>query len=452
LTVGTIAVFVLFAQQVTRDWLVTLFSSAERPVRVLYVVALTAFLLLVWRLSRSEPVRVVVAVVASVVGLTALGSVASSSLNRAATETSAEAEAVLGTERTLSPRNVYYVVLDGYAGGAALKRYLGHDIGSFLEEMRSLEFFSADAARSNYVTTHLAMIGTLEADYPIDETSPPFTDRRAFFPQAMRLGRQPGVVGRLLSGGHDFIHIGNRWAQCRTDVGIQCLGANRNSSFQEVMGVFLSPTKVPLKRIGLARPIPTALASFESGFEGVASSKSPYFVFVHELAPHPPYWREDCSVPSAGLLGQQSDEAGREGYVRTIDCLNKEIVRIARWLVDTDPEAVIVFQADHGSDFGLDWSRSLSRWDDAAVDQRTSILNLIRVPDGCRQWLRPTLSPINTMRLVMACLENRPPDYLPERTMLTTYETNVDFGLAHDAAVALARLEGEAGEDESLRR
>ena len=81
----------------------------------------------------------------------------------------------------------------------------------------------------------------------------------------------------------------------------------------------------------------------------------------------------------------------------------------------------------------------MARWTYAMIDERTSIFNLVRVPQQCRRWLRPDLSQINTMRLVFACLEGRPPSYVEERTFLGVYENNPDFGRVRDVTEQLRK-------------
>ena len=164
-----------------------------------------------------------------------------------------------------------------------------------------------------------------------------------------------------------------------------------------------------------------------AALEDLTRQDQPFFALVHNLAPHPPYLRADCS-------GQFTDNrrADREQYGSAVACVNQEVLALAARIEALDPGAIVVFQADHGTEFTVDWNLPLREWTDAAIEERTSILNLIHVPEPCRRWLRQTLSPINTMRLVLGCLQRRPPEYLPESTYINTYEENVDFGLAYD--------------------
>jgi len=443
-SVGTIAVFVLFSHQAIRSWLLEALSVSGIPARKIYLLILAGLLALAWRLSRREPARLAFVMAMAFMIVPPVGEFA-----RFATATlgsSVPAGALpadeRGSIRALSNQNVYYVILDGYAGRPALNKYLDYDIDSFLAQMHDLGYSYIDSARTNYVTTHVSLMATLEMDYVIDEKSPRYADRRTFFPYEFQFGRPPRIVRQLLPAGYDVFHVGNQWAPCRPRPEVNCLITSDYWFYEYVAGVFLAPTKVPLALLGLAQDGPAgALTSLSHAIGDLTRRKRPFFAFVHELSPHPPYRRADCSEPRGEALSFQRGEVGREKYKNSIRCVNLKVQALAKRIEALDPDAIVVFQADHGSDFEVDWKRPLAEWSDAAIDERSSIFNLVHFPDSCRQWLRPDLSQINTMRLVFGCLERHPPDYLKEHTYITGYEGNPDFGIARDVTDRLIGLD-----------
>jgi hypothetical protein len=112
-----------------------------------------------------------------------------------------------------------------------------------------------------------------------------------------------------------------------------------------------------------------------------------------------------------------------------VKCENSQTERLVDVLGKFNPEAIIVLQGDHGSAFEVDWSAPLAKWSKTSISERSSYLNLIRAPEDCKQWLTGPLGQINTARFVLACLEGRAPQYLPEVTYLSTYSEDVDKGL-----------------------
>jgi hypothetical protein len=328
---------------------------------------------------------------------------------------------------------VYYVILDGYGGNAALKKYVGYDNNHFLQQMQGLGYTHLEG-RTNYVTTYLSLMALLEMDYVVRENSPRHRNRLDFFPSRLQRGRMPTAIKELFAAGYKVVHAGNAWAPCAPRPEIVCLTHERASGlYKEVAIAFLANTKAPAAidwLFGRSDAL-DALSTLSAAINRLTQDGQPFFALVHNIAPHPPYLSSDCTT--------RSRSTSREAYSNSIACVNQAVYALASRIRASDPTAIVVFQADHGTDFEVDWLAPLTRWSDAAIDERSSILNLIHVPQRCRQWLRPGLSQINTMRLVIACLEDRPPSYLSERTYISTYERNPDFGLAVDVTDRLAR-------------
>ena len=66
---------------------------------------------------------------------------------------------------------------------------------------------------------------------------------------------------------------------------------------------------------------------------------------------------------------------------------------------------------EEGADLNVETDRPLQ-------ERRLAILNAMRLPERCRQDFYSELSPVNAFRLIFACLENRVPDFLPDRHFL----------------------------------
>jgi hypothetical protein len=164
-----------------------------------------------------------------------------------------------------------------------------------------------------------------------------------------------------------------------------------------------------------------AIKTLESSLKDVHKSEKPLFIFVHNLLPHEPL-NKDCTISEEQLTPIS--------YGNAAACVNQSVLRVAREIAEQDPTAIVVFQADHGSGFAVNFSARLKDWSDKAIDERSGILNLIHMPESCKKYIRSDLSPINTMRLVVACIEQTPPNYVRDTTYLVTYETSPDFGIA----------------------
>ncbi|MCX6545118.1 MAG: sulfatase-like hydrolase/transferase [Acidobacteria bacterium] len=439
LTVGTVGVFLVFSQREFRLWLL-----AATPSRVIFfcvsLLVSVSLLSLVWRLSRHEAARswfAILAIIAAAIPAGRLVWIATTA-HTAAVDTSLSWADPVGASRpgfdARTRRNVYYVIVDGYAGRGSLKRNQVADIGPFLEEMRGTGYDLMDSARTNYVTTFLSIMATLQMDYVVTEQSGRFSDRSGLFPNALENGAVPRVISEVRATGYDFFFAVPRDTACQTRLEINCLnGISDLGAYWQVAQAFLASTKIPqMARMlsGHASMSSDAIAALSASMDSLIRRGRPFFAFAHNMSPHPPYRRADCSVlPDADREADGQQIGRREYYGNAIRCVNAEILALAHSIHDRDPEAIVVFQSDHGSDFDVDWSRPIQSWSDAAIDERSDILNLIHMPEPCRGWVRPGLSQINTMRLVVACLQGRPPVYVEDRTFLNVYEQNPDFGL-----------------------
>jgi hypothetical protein len=107
----------------------------------------------------------------------------------------------------------------------------------------------------------------------------------------------------------------------------------------------------------------------------------PKFIYAHMIIPHPPHvFNPDGSV---NLNAENVD--GQVGLPIQLDYLNPQIVEIARNIIEhSKVDPIIIIEGDHGF----------------ANLQRTSILLAMYLPDGGERYLYPTISLVNTFRII----------------------------------------------------
>lgn len=437
---GTIGVIVLFSHEGVRAWLLASFPISATSAAAIYLGFLGGSLVLTWFVARREQVRVALVIAAAFLAMHPLGQAVRTAYMSPGLlmEGAAGPRSDPSADPPLTGDNIYFVILDGYVGQAVLRQDLDYDIEPFLREMTRLGYAHIGAARANYTTTYLSLMGTLEMNYIVTEDTPRYTDRRRFYPYKIQHGNSPYVIERLFRAGYDVFHVGNAIVPCRPHIETRCLrSATRYGFYEHLASVFLTPTK--LDRLlwpvsGRDRTSFDAITPLGDAVENLMTDHQPFFVLAHHMSPHPPYRHADCSMYSR-TVSEPAEQ--RAAYTSSIECVNRIVLSLARRLQAEDPGAIIVFQADHGSEFRVDWKIPLREWPDGAIDERSSVFSLVRVPPRCREWLRPDLSPINTMRLVLGCVERRRPNYLEERTFLSAYEQQPDFGAVIDVTARL---------------
>jgi len=328
--------------------------------------------------------------------------------------------------RAASP-DIYYIILDAYAGKFGMSK-LGFDNSAFLDSMKSRGFADVSTDMSNYMRTVNTLTSIFALDYAKTEDSGTWGIR--VYPQIFDDTNAPALVGRMKAAGYRVWRSPTIWGSC-TNRNLECLGETHVTEPDYMLQAFLAATP-------LGRPIAFAVFKEYKTFPLVISSvpllrstPQPDFVFVHYISPHPPYFLDrECrkrDVRSEDWADWNGwDPKDRGAYIGAVECVNSQTERLVDKIIQSDPGALIVLQADHGSGFAVPWDKPMSSWTATQITERASYLNLVRAPAECAKWLDHPLGQINTARFVVGCAEGRAPTYLPEHTYLAAYSIEVD--------------------------
>lgn len=318
--------------------------------------------------------------------------------------------------REASP-NVYYFILDAYGRADTMRSGLGFDNSSFLEWLETQGFAVLPESHSNFPLTHLSMATTFNMDYIMkDGAYDEAVKRRA---QAVRFGENP-VVQMFRSHGYAYVHGVSGVAACK-DGPEYCIRKTFGLSETTFALLSMSPLGVGFRKFLLDPEYATPRTLFpevvEQILKGPRQSGQPLFVYSHILFPHPPYLKEDCTSFTESAYPTNPQEEMRH-YPVTVGCLNHSIQANLPKLLAADPTAIVIFQGDHGfsrSDF---FDKPAEEWPPEEVKWRYGNLSAFRLPDRCRKNLYPTMSSVNTFRLIKACLWGGEAEFLPDRSFL----------------------------------
>jgi hypothetical protein len=264
------------------------------------------------------------------------------------------------------PPDIYYIILDEYARGDVLRQVHGFDNIRFLDALRQRGFYVAAKARSNYSQTRLSLPSSLSMDYL--PALPPEDGYELHCRQLRRLRKDSRMVRRLRR--HD------RYAIDRYQ-------------FENIAG----PKQDP----------------------------APLVTFAHVVLPHDPYLY-DRNGPLPRMV--RKEEGTVRDYLEQIRYLNARVLELIDAIDRTSgPGAVILLQADHGSDFlGMPEEPSPEQ-----LFERMSILSAYRVPPEVRKRLYPTITPVNSFRVLFAGLFGDKLPLLEDRSFYSSYESPLRF-------------------------
>ena len=364
-------------------------------------------------------------VVASAEGLWRLAPVIGSP-DSEKTKTAEPTQNSISTAETKSSLpNIYYILLDGYARPDQLRRRLDLDVSEFLNNLSDLGFVIPKASRSNYLTTNLSLGHTLLGDYFVidQETHENFIlgDGPS---SAAEEGLSP-IISRLKAKGCSFHRLG----ACN-GIEDRCLSPYSSLPSDVVELLHNTPVIIALRYI---KPTLVQInlhdASIPNVFAKLAESENQQvFAFAHVLYPHDTVYKEDCTrienaverSLGARTLGDRmlKDE---DAYRSTVKCINRQLELGLNDLLAENRSKIVVLASDHGTAFAVPVDSAAVDWPADALIERSAIFNAWLLPQRCRNSLYDEITPINHFELILACLDDRPPEYKPDHTYAVYY-------------------------------
>ncbi|MDH4157416.1 MAG: LTA synthase family protein [candidate division Zixibacteria bacterium] len=306
--------------------------------------------------------------------------------------------------------NIYYIILDGYARHDVLKTYYGFDNSGFLAFLRERGFYIADSSHANYAQTMQSLTSALNMNYiseivHIEDLGAARTAMAEIFlgNAVFRFLRQRGYRIVSFSSGYDLTEI--------ADAEITLAPRANLSEFETLIWL---TTPLPYLFPGGGTPYDRhrdrILYTLDQ-LPVVTDMPPPWFVLAHIVAPHPPFVfgnRGADFEPDRPYnfydgsyyfdLGGTLDEyitSYRHQAAYVTQRIQDALERILAGSGDDPP--VIILQADHGPGSQLDWADRNKTW----VKERFAILNAYYLPGADSVPLYPTITPVNTFRLVL---------------------------------------------------
>lgn len=313
-------------------------------------------------------------------------------------------------------RDVWYVVLDRYAGSVALERTYDFDNSAFLDALRERGFVVAERATANYLKTGMSLVSSLNmAELDVAALAQESTAADDWTPIIRRIQSGHAVERFLHQRGYRYLHVGSRLGDTIVNAAAdEAFVYTDTSEFSAALidttilaaleGIL--PSAVP--RGSIAYVPDQSLAQFEHLREA-ADRPGLDFVFAHILLPHPPYvFNADGSRVTDA---QRDTRTVDEQYVEQVRFTNATVLDLVDRLQSGPPDErpIVVIAADEGP-FPERYRRDEEgfRWLEARPDEllrKFSILTAINVPGADEAGLEAagfsdTLTAANLFRVV----------------------------------------------------
>jgi len=352
-----------------------------------------------------------------------------------------------------SQPDIYYIILDAYAGEDVLRDLYGYDNTEFVESLERRGFFVASGSRSNYMMTHLSLASSLNMEY-LDEVAAQMDPESEDLRPLAEMMAHSTVRSELASRGYQMVSFESGWPPTEVrDVDI-FVTPGENHVLPDVPLWALSEFDILLLQSSLLRPaldkLQASLQAAESPFEWpylrhrdrilfaldtirtIPDWEGDYFVLAHLIIPHPPFvfgpsgeslphdrpysWRD-------GNMFEGSLDEYRQGYRDQVAYINNVLMRLVdHLLASSETEPVIILQGDHGP-------RAFHVWGDPEatnLQEAFSILNAYYLPweGGPRPY--ESISPVNSFRIVLGGLFGEDLEMLPDESYFVAPMTPYD--------------------------
>ena len=305
---------------------------------------------------------------------------------------------------------MYYIITDGYERADGLAEYFGFDNTPFIKALEERGFYVPERSLSNYPFTHLSLASSLNERYVPDLINEP--RRKASFLKI----QSADVPARYRDRGYRYVMTRTVYgATSGSPIADEEMGATPtfgNEYEAAILEQSILRGLLPQRSVADFH-----LAAFEA-LEAVPNDPRPTFMFAHIISPHPPYvFDADGRILTYNsvLRGQWGGAENNKAYIEQIRYLNTRILEaVDTILARSTTRPIIVIQGDHGS-----WSTFFhdeGRTHQEIMTERMSILNAYYVPDGVRDLLYPSITPVNTFRAIDKGFFHEPIDLLPDES------------------------------------
>jgi hypothetical protein len=350
--------------------------------------------------------------------------------------------------------DIYYIILDAYGRQDVLRDFYGCDNSDFLAGLKESGFYVASGSRSNYLESVLSMASSLNMEYLDNVAEAMGAESEDLRPLADLLAHSR-VRSFLQDRGYRMVAFESGWPLTQVedaDIYLSPDAQSRSSAY-----LFGPPNEFELLllRSTMARAVldeyrgqmQTVDSPLEAPFSrqrdrilfsldklgDVAGWEGNYFVFAHLVIPHPPFVFGPSGEPilhnrqysfSDGSAFEGTREEYINGYCGQVAYIDSQVLPLVRRLIrDSDTPPVIILQGDHGPRLDLDWHDP----DRTNMRESFSILNAYYVMGLEDLPLYPSISPVNSFRVLLDVIFGQELALLPDRSYYTDSFRPYDF-------------------------
>lgn len=305
--------------------------------------------------------------------------------------------------------DIYYIVLDSYAGADVLKEFYGYDNSSFLNDLENLGFVVPKTVLSNYPRTALSVSSTLDMQY-WDSTALHMENVIYWWPVKPVLNHSRARAS-LESIGYQSVSIASDW-EMTNNVTTDYYFRPYPVILTDYEEYIFRSTPLEILHSPFQEFAPLATNDVHRRFISFSMETltktpeipGPKFVFVHLILPHTPFvFNADGSPIDSNSPFTFQSPVGmslpeyRQRYIGQIEYINSQLRFVIETILDksTTPP-IIILQADHGPGLSVISHSSES----SCLKARFSAFGAYYLAGMERKDLPQDLTPVNLFRII----------------------------------------------------
>ncbi len=325
-----------------------------------------------------------------------------------------------------SNRNIYFFIFDGMTSLNMYQKYSLKSDGEIREIENSFKkndyiYINNSYSSGDKTKTTLGSIIQLQSIFTENLSKNNQIYKDQLYPEILRKfnfenNRYPNLIHNLYKIDYKFIWLGGNIG-CEIynpDICINFAGSNKINFFyinKYILESFLFNTPITQiynlifvnffkNRDSKSYSEIDFTSKFYNNFNfSKDHHKKNYFYFIHNLFPNLPHiFESNCEVKNDI---SKINTFSLKGYIKNYDCALKKIDEIINFLEEKDPNAIVIFQSDHGIDYDSNIKKKTIE-----DPNKSKIFNLIKVPNNCKNMLSNNIDSINSARLALSCATN----------------------------------------------
>jgi hypothetical protein len=317
------------------------------------------------------------------------------------------------------PRDIYYIILDGYGRADVLQNEYGYDNSDFLDTLRDMGFVIADCSMSNYAQTQMSLASSLNFNY-IDALSDRFVAGSEDRAGLDVLIHDSAVRKSLEKAGYKTVAFATGFLATELTDADYFLGPGYSwGELNEFEALLMETTfarliqdgnRFGMQTSGSERFRERTLFTLEK-LDELSYIEGPKFVFVHLIVPHPPYVFGPTGGPvEPAEAGTTRTQEGASHYRDQVIYVNSRLMEILPQLIaNSSTPPMIVIQGDHGPTVP------------SSPRARMSNLNAYFLP-GVAAPVYPTVTPVNTFRIIFNAYFGQDLELLDDVSLYSEYD------------------------------